>query len=131
MNYRSKMNLNSNFTPELLFPDQPEFDYGAFLQADNITFVDEEQGQSTTNSSNSSGKVTPPSSDGRSTASKSASIASASNTTELALQTPAQRQRLERRGHTKSRRGCYNCKRRRIKVFASHSPSHEPAANLY
>ncbi|KAI1816393.1 C6 zinc finger protein [Poronia punctata] len=26
-----------------------------------------------------------------------------------------QRQRLERRGHTKSRRGCYNCKRRRIK----------------
>ncbi|KAK5661519.1 hypothetical protein OQA88_11423 [Cercophora sp. LCS_1] len=27
----------------------------------------------------------------------------------------APRQRLERRGHTKSRRGCYNCKRRRIK----------------
>ncbi|KAI1766608.1 hypothetical protein GGR53DRAFT_485927 [Hypoxylon sp. FL1150] len=27
----------------------------------------------------------------------------------------AQRQRQERRGHTKSRRGCYNCKRRRIK----------------
>lgn len=26
------------------------------------------------------------------------------------------KQRLERRGHTKSRRGCYNCKRRRIKV---------------
>ncbi|KAI1388770.1 uncharacterized protein F4822DRAFT_429385 [Hypoxylon trugodes] len=26
-----------------------------------------------------------------------------------------QKQRLERRGHTKSRRGCYNCKRRRIK----------------
>ncbi|KAK3387680.1 hypothetical protein B0H63DRAFT_470694 [Podospora didyma] len=25
------------------------------------------------------------------------------------------RQRMERRGHTKSRRGCYNCKRRRIK----------------
>ncbi|KAK0706829.1 hypothetical protein B0T26DRAFT_655867 [Lasiosphaeria miniovina] len=25
------------------------------------------------------------------------------------------RQRLERRGHTKSRRGCFNCKRRRIK----------------
>ncbi|XXG97068.1 hypothetical protein Hte_003362 [Hypoxylon texense] len=28
---------------------------------------------------------------------------------------PTQRQRQERRGHTKSRRGCYNCKRRRIK----------------
>lgn len=26
------------------------------------------------------------------------------------------RQRLERRGHTKSRRGCFNCKKRRIKV---------------
>jgi hypothetical protein len=26
------------------------------------------------------------------------------------------KQRLERRGHTKSRRGCFNCKRRRIKV---------------
>ena len=27
-----------------------------------------------------------------------------------------QKQRLERRGHTKSRRGCFHCKRRRIKV---------------
>ncbi|KAK0732647.1 hypothetical protein B0T21DRAFT_443843 [Apiosordaria backusii] len=29
--------------------------------------------------------------------------------------TAAGKQRLERRGHTKSRRGCFNCKRRRIK----------------
>ena len=29
---------------------------------------------------------------------------------------PQPKQRLERRGHTKSRRGCFNCKRRRIKV---------------
>jgi hypothetical protein len=29
---------------------------------------------------------------------------------------PRPKQRLERRGHTKSRRGCFNCKRRRIKV---------------
>ncbi|EAQ83958.1 hypothetical protein CHGG_10362 [Chaetomium globosum CBS 148.51] len=28
---------------------------------------------------------------------------------------PVSKQRLERRGHTKSRRGCFNCKRRRIK----------------
>ncbi|KEZ46134.1 hypothetical protein SAPIO_CDS0995 [Scedosporium apiospermum] len=28
---------------------------------------------------------------------------------------PTQKQRHERRGHTKSRRGCFNCKRRRIK----------------
>ncbi len=26
------------------------------------------------------------------------------------------RQKLDRRGHTKSRRGCFHCKRRRIKV---------------
>ena len=29
------------------------------------------------------------------------------------------KQKLERRGHTKSRRGCFNCKRRRIKVSCS------------
>jgi hypothetical protein len=34
---------------------------------------------------------------------------------------PPSRQRLERRGHTKSRRGCFNCKRRRIKV-TDHPP---------
>lgn len=31
----------------------------------------------------------------------------------------AKRQRLERKGHTKSRRGCFNCKKRRIKVMNS------------
>lgn len=31
----------------------------------------------------------------------------------------ASKQRMERRGHTKSRRGCYNCKRRRIKCQES------------
>ncbi|KAK7948255.1 uncharacterized protein PG986_009141 [Apiospora aurea] len=36
------------------------------------------------------------------------SVSSASNNL-------AKKQRLERKGHTKSRRGCYNCKRRRIK----------------
>ncbi|KAI1210413.1 uncharacterized protein F4807DRAFT_423339 [Annulohypoxylon truncatum] len=33
----------------------------------------------------------------------------------LATGNSLQKQRLERRGHTKSRRGCFNCKRRRIK----------------
>ncbi|KAK0674449.1 hypothetical protein QBC41DRAFT_377944 [Cercophora samala] len=36
--------------------------------------------------------------------------------------TAAGKQRLERRGHTKSRRGCFNCKRRRIKVIPPPSP---------
>jgi hypothetical protein len=33
------------------------------------------------------------------------------------------KQRLERRGHTKSRRGCFNCKRRRIKVSFTLPPN--------
>ncbi|KAI1447509.1 hypothetical protein F5Y02DRAFT_29440 [Annulohypoxylon stygium] len=33
----------------------------------------------------------------------------------LSARNSLQKQRLERRGHTKSRRGCFNCKRRRIK----------------
>ena len=32
------------------------------------------------------------------------------------------KQRMERRGHTKSRRGCFNCKRRRIKVSINPLP---------
>ncbi|KAK2016641.1 C6 zinc finger protein [Colletotrichum eremochloae] len=38
----------------------------------------------------------------------------------LIQNTVAQKQRLERRGHTKSRRGCFNCKRRRIKCQETH-----------
>ncbi|KAI1460846.1 hypothetical protein F4805DRAFT_415748 [Annulohypoxylon moriforme] len=38
-----------------------------------------------------------------------------SPTAALATRNSLQKQRLERRGHTKSRRGCFNCKRRRIK----------------
>lgn len=44
----------------------------------------------------------------------SESVHSKSGTSPEALAQP--KQRLERRGHTKSRRGCFNCKRRRIKV---------------
>ncbi|KAK8130198.1 hypothetical protein PG999_002578 [Apiospora kogelbergensis] len=34
----------------------------------------------------------------------------------------AKKQRLERKGHTKSRRGCYNCKKRRVKVMGIGPP---------
>ncbi|KAI5862331.1 hypothetical protein GGS23DRAFT_571901 [Durotheca rogersii] len=43
------------------------------------------------------------------------SIASPAGRTAKGSSNSGQRQRSERRGHTKSRRGCYNCKRRRIK----------------
>ncbi|KAH6996840.1 hypothetical protein EDB80DRAFT_135101 [Ilyonectria destructans] len=103
------MDINQQFSPGLLsFTDQPDFDYGAFLQGDEIGFPESVQGNPTNAGgfSDDSGKATPPSSDNRSTSNAS---------TELARRVPAQKQRLERRGHTKSRRGCYNCKRRRIK----------------
>ncbi|KFA66165.1 hypothetical protein S40285_03373 [Stachybotrys chlorohalonatus IBT 40285] len=82
----------------LVYTDTSDFvDYGAFLDVQlhdppAITY----------GLSDSSGKTTPP--DGSSSAG-----------TEMIARGPSQKQRLERRGHTKSRRGCYNCKRRRIK----------------
>lgn len=100
------------FSPGLLsYPEPPEFDYSSFLQGEDIPFHDPSHGgHSGGHLSESSGKLTPPSSgsDNRSTASGA--------TDAVARRQPTQKQRLERRGHTKSRRGCYNCKRRRIKV---------------
>lgn len=97
------------------FPDSSEFDYTAYLQPD-AGYADGVQGYSTAALSESSGGMhTPPYSSSR-------SLASSNNNNghlELSLRRTLmqQRQRAERRGHTKSRRGCYNCKRRRIKVY--------------
>ncbi|EHK24409.1 uncharacterized protein TRIVIDRAFT_208477 [Trichoderma virens Gv29-8] len=102
------------------YPDPSEFDYAAFLQTDDMGFVDAMQGQSTGSLSGSSGGMhTPPYSSARSLSNSSNSN---QNAVDLSLRRlPAhQRQRLERRGHTKSRRGCYNCKRRRIKCQETH-----------
>ncbi|PTB67361.1 hypothetical protein BBK36DRAFT_65128 [Trichoderma citrinoviride] len=90
------MDLQSFDDDIMSFPEPSDFDYAAFLQADDMGFMDSMQGQSTASLSGSSGEGmhTPPG--------------------------PSARQRLERRGHTKSRRGCYNCKRRRIKCQETH-----------
>ncbi|KAI5462280.1 hypothetical protein BGZ63DRAFT_354236 [Mariannaea sp. PMI_226] len=106
------MDLNNQFSPGLLsFTDQGDFDYGAFLQGDEISFGESAHGMTSGggfSDDSHSGQATPPSPDTRSTS-------NASTGTEIARRQPAAKQRLERRGHTKSRRGCYNCKRRRIK----------------
>ncbi|KAI0974928.1 C6 zinc finger protein [Xylaria arbuscula] len=75
-----------------------EFDYTAYLQDDEITYLGDtgSSGSASVMNEAASTSLSPPT---------SAVVRSNSN----------QRQRLERRGHTKSRRGCYNCKRRRIK----------------
>ncbi|PFH62055.1 hypothetical protein XA68_15263 [Ophiocordyceps unilateralis] len=72
----------------------PEFDYSSLLQPDD-------------------GAVPLPTPAGP--ASESPDRPTPSSPDAVVRRQPAQRQRLERRGHTKSRRGCYNCKRRRIK----------------
>lgn len=103
------MDLNQEFAPGMLsFTDETDFDYAAFLQADDIMFGGE--GAQTQQQVPSDSSATPPST-------------TSGSSSELVARTSTQKQRLERRGHTKSRRGCYNCKRRRIKVFRPEGPS--------
>ncbi|RWA04728.1 hypothetical protein EKO27_g10380 [Xylaria grammica] len=76
-----------------------EFDYAAYLQDEELDYLAEAGSSESASVMNevASASVSPPT--------PSAIIKSNSS----------QKPRLERRGHTKSRRGCYNCKRRRIK----------------
>lgn len=117
------MDLNQPFSSGLLaFTDQGDFDYGAFLQGEDISFGESAHGLTSGGGAFSddsgTGKATPPSSDNRSNS--NASTSTSTTGTQVARRPPAQKQRLERRGHTKSRRGCYNCKRRRIKCQETH-----------
>ncbi|KAM0463543.1 hypothetical protein ACHAO4_000260 [Trichoderma viride] len=101
------------------FPDSSDFDYTAYLQPD-AGFVDGVQGYSTATLSESSGGMhTPPYANSRSLPSSS-NINNSNLELSLRRTSMQQRQRLERRGHTKSRRGCFNCKRRRIKCQETH-----------
>lgn len=89
-----------------------DFDYGGFLQGEDVDYFAEESSASTggplqdTSGQTELVKRTSPSTSHSNSHSNSPS-----------------KQRLERRGHTKSRRGCYNCKRRRIKVIQARSRS--------
>jgi hypothetical protein len=92
--------------------DSPDFDYSAFVQQDDdddVELADVSSANGMTDSS--SHTLTPP---------------SATSSSSQSSRRPPQKQRLERRGHTKSRRGCFNCKRRRIKVgFGQSQPCEE------
>jgi len=76
-----------------------EFDYTVYLPEEDIDYLNDggSSGSASVMNDVTPTSVSPPT---------SATVKSHS----------ALKQRLERRGHTKSRRGCYNCKRRRIKV---------------
>lgn len=87
------------------YPEPHEFDFDFLSPSDEVSFQQQPLPTGTTLSlSDSSVGRGTPSSDTR------------SGSTDLVRMSAAKR-RLERRGHTKSRAGCYNCKRRRIKVF--------------
>lgn len=103
------MDMSQFSQPPLSYGDPP-FDYGNYLasSASGLQFPSPSQNPLLSTSDSSTGQGTPPSSDSRSPGASGSSM--------VVRRSPAQRQRLERRGHTKSRRGCYNCKRRRIKV---------------
>ncbi|KJZ75056.1 hypothetical protein HIM_05542 [Hirsutella minnesotensis 3608] len=85
----------------------PDLDHESLPQWEGIDW--DEANASEIISPTSADKTTPSSSDSKSTADGGSSLDA------VVRRQPAHRQRLERRGHTKSRRGCYNCKRRRIK----------------
>ena len=89
--------------------DPGDFDYGAFLQEDDPDYMAEDSSNSTTTNrlTDTSIQTITPQSTLTIIRNDSASGASSGS---------PPKQRLERRGHTKSRRGCFNCKRRRIKV---------------
>lgn len=94
--------------------DQQDFDFGAFLQEDDVDHMAED---SSASASTDNMGITPlsqsPPVAGPSTGAGASAGSSALVRTTSEIQ--RQKQRLERRGHTKSRRGCFNCKRRRIK----------------
>lgn len=98
----------------VLDDDPPDFDYGAFLQEDDADEMDEDSSASA--STNNLGLTPPGQSPPPGNRVNATAGASTGTVARTASQIRQQRQRLERRGHTKSRRGCFNCKRRRIKV---------------
>ncbi len=94
--------------------EPPDFDYGAFLQGeDDAEYLAGDTSATDTSITLTDGTVqavAPPPINTDIDRSKTQSPANSSGT-------PLSRQRLERRGHTKSRQGWFNCKRRRIKVL--------------
>ncbi|KAI1873447.1 hypothetical protein JX265_005069 [Neoarthrinium moseri] len=98
------LDLTPSIPPLMTFNEgPPNFDYTAFWKDDEIEYLAEDS------SSNSNLALTAHSSS--STSPPTATVSKKGS---------HDKQRHERRGHTKSRRGCYNCKRRRIKCQETH-----------
>ncbi|KAJ8129861.1 hypothetical protein O1611_g3769 [Lasiodiplodia mahajangana] len=91
-------NQSANLPLLTLGSNNTEFDYAAYLQDEDLDYLGDagSSGSASVMNEVASTSVSPP-------------------TSAIARSNSNQKPRLERRGHTKSRRGCYNCKRRRIK----------------
>ncbi|KAI2625494.1 C6 zinc finger protein [Xylaria nigripes] len=91
-------NQSTGLTPLTLDDNDIEFDFASYLQNEDFGYLGEagSSGSPSVMNEVDSADVSPP----------SAAVVRSNSKQKL---------RLERRGHTKSRHGCYNCKRRRIK----------------
>ncbi|KAM0329131.1 hypothetical protein ACHAQA_004427 [Verticillium albo-atrum] len=78
-----------------------DFDYSVFLQDGDMAFAMSDAYLNTSSSDPDSGQNLSP------------TFGAGANDNAVV---PSTQKKLERRGHTKSRRGCFNCKRRRIKI---------------
>lgn len=83
-----------------------DFDYAAYLRDEDLGYLGDSGSSTSDMNKFASNSVSPP-------------------TSAIAGNNSNQRGKLERRGHTKSRRGCYNCKRRRIKVASTRREPYE------
>ncbi|KXJ96938.1 hypothetical protein Micbo1qcDRAFT_229726 [Microdochium bolleyi] len=126
-------NVNQHIALPLLSVDRDDnnllaiaarnFDYGAFLGDPDLDYLAEAESPLSHPSSGGDGtlNISPLAHGGggqllrHHNSSGSDNNGSGSGGGSSASNSNSRRQRLERRGHTKSRRGCYNCKRRRIK----------------
>jgi hypothetical protein len=110
------------------YADPADFDYVNFLHEGSMhpygnmrmdgTFRASSSAATLSDSSSKMTPVSPGAGFGAGSSSGATDIAPLERPSEE-QQRQQQKQRLERKGHTKSRRGCYNCKRRRIKCQES------------
>jgi hypothetical protein len=116
------MELNMTHSAALPLPSTPgDFDYAAFLEDDEMDYAaGDDNAYSGLSDSSSQNRE---SSSSRPAAGADAESSALTRLVAGSESAPG-KQRLERRGHTKSRRGCFNCKRRRIKASFFSAPHH-------
>ncbi|KAI1083899.1 hypothetical protein F5B20DRAFT_525952 [Whalleya microplaca] len=97
--HTSKWSHQTTFNPtdlQLMPSDNNDFGYIAFLQENDVDYFAGGASASTSNETLAVSNVPP-------------------STATFLRSSSSHKARFERKGHTKSRRGCYNCKKRRIK----------------